>query len=198
MFKKLFLCTFIFFIGFVNNALAHTGLESSSPQNGEVVVEDLKQIALNFETKVEQNSTFELKSSNGDSIPVESITLSDNQMVGSLSNSLENGDYQVNWKIIGADGHPIEGDFSFSVNMPVSETPSEGHNETQSEPNVQENTNLDAIESTETDKDTDTLNETTVEDGQKNKLPSYVIPTLIGVLFIIVIISFLFIMKVKK
>ena len=45
---------------------------------------------------------------------------------GPLSfNPLENGKYKVEWKIIGADGHPINGEFSFSVNMPDTETPTE-------------------------------------------------------------------------
>ena len=46
---------------------------------------------------------------------------------------LENGDYKVEWKIIGADGHPIEGDFSFSVNVPVTEDSCEEQIETQEE-----------------------------------------------------------------
>ena len=75
---------------FVNNALAHTGLESSSPQNGDIVNEELQQITLTFEAKIEQGSTFELQNSNGDSIPVENISISENQMVGNFSNPLEN------------------------------------------------------------------------------------------------------------
>lgn len=193
MLKKLSLLTIIFFIGFVNNAFAHTGLESSIPQNGQVIKEELKQITLNFETKVEQNSTFELKYSNGDTIPVENITLSEFQMVGSLINPLENGTYQINWKIIGADGHPIEGELSFSVDVPVSETAPENTEEPQSQPDGAVNT-----ENTETNEDTETRIETEQEDVQQNKLPSYVIPSIIGILIVIVIGSFLLILKRKK
>ena len=32
---------------------------------------------------------------------------------------LKNGNYIVDWKIIGTDGHPIEGTFSFSVEVPM-------------------------------------------------------------------------------
>ncbi|MEK3992952.1 MULTISPECIES: copper resistance protein CopC [Robertmurraya] len=187
MLKKLSLLTIIFFIGFVNNTFAHTGLESSIPQNGQVIKEELKQITLNFETKVEQNSTFELKYSNGDTIPVENITLSEFQMVGSLINPLENGTYQINWKIIGADGHPIEGELSFSVDVPVSETAPENTEEPQSQPDDAANT-----------ENTETRIETEQEDVQQNKLPSYVIPSIIGILIVIVIGSFLLILKRKK
>lgn len=188
--KKLSLFTFIFFLALVNSAFAHTGLESSSPKNGDIITEELKQISLTFETKIEQGSTFELQNPNGETIPVENISLSENQMIGNLINPLENGDYQANWKIIGADGHPIEGDFSFSVNVPVTEaTPEEQvqpQEETEPQPNIEEKTE-------------DTLNEEAKNEGiQQNKMPSYVIPTIIGVLIVIIIISFLLIMKRKK
>ena len=68
MVKKLFLFTFILFLAFANSALAHTGLESYTPQNGDIVNEELKQITLTFEGKVEQGSTFELQNSTGKSL----------------------------------------------------------------------------------------------------------------------------------
>lgn len=187
--KKLFLLTFIFFLTYVGSALAHTGLESSSPQNGDIIKEELKQITLTFETKIEQGSTFELQNLIGETLSVENITLSENQLVGTFSNPLENGEYQVNWKIIGADGHLIEGEFSFTVDLPVTEALAEEQvktqEETQSQPKVAE-------------KEDATVNEVKVEEIQQNKLPSYVIPSIIGVLIIIVMGSFLLMMKRKK
>ena len=189
MVRKLFLFTFIFFLAFVNPALAHTGLESSSPQDGDVINEELQQVTLTFESKIEQGSTLELQNSNGEALPVENISLTENQMVGNLSRPLENGEYQVNWKIIGADGHPIEGDFSFSINVPVTEAPAgeqvKTQEETQSQPKAEK-------------KEVDTVNKAKDEQIQQNKMPSYVIPTIIGVLIVIVVGSFLLILKRKK
>lgn len=125
MIKKLFLITFILFIVSVNNAFGHTGLESSSPQDGEVITAGPNDIKMTFETKVEQGSTFEVTNANGEPISIENITLSNNQLTGRLLNELANGAYKVNWKIIGADGHPIEGEFSFSVNTPTTTDPTE-------------------------------------------------------------------------
>ena len=133
MMKKLFLFTFIIFLAFANSALAHTGLESSTPQNGDVINEELQQITLTFEGKVEQGSKFELQNSTGESIPIENIALSENQIAGNFSNPLENGEYLVIWNIIGADGHPIEGEFSFSVDVPVIEAPAKEQVKTQEE-----------------------------------------------------------------
>ncbi|WP_256242230.1 copper resistance CopC family protein [Bacillus sp. V3B] len=187
--KKILLFTFIFFLLFVNNALAHTGLESSFPQEGDIINKELQQITLTFESKIEQSSTFELQNSIGETVPVENISLSENQMVGNLSNPLGNGEYQINWKIIGADGHPIQGEFSFSVDLPVTKAPPEEQmetqEETQSQPKVPE-------------KEAATVTEEQTVEIQQNKLPSYVIPTIIGVLIVIVVGSFLLIMKRKR
>ena len=117
MFKKLFIAILLVF-SLNGHAFAHTGLESSSPQNGETISEEILQIILNFETKIEQTSTLRLKSADDTEIPVKDITITDKQMVGNLEAPLNHGDYQVLWNIIGADGHPMEGTFSFSVDRP--------------------------------------------------------------------------------
>ena len=59
-------------------------------------------------------------------------------MVGNLEAPLDHGDYQVLWNIIGADGHPIEGTFTFNVNKPNTEEDSnleEANTPSQSENN---------------------------------------------------------------
>ncbi|AND42942.1 MAG: copper resistance CopC family protein [Bacillota bacterium] len=187
MIKKLFLITFILFIVSVNNAFGHTGLESSSPQDGEVITAGPNDIKMTFETKVEQGSTFEVTNANGDSISIENITLSNNQMTGRLSNDLANGAYKVNWKIIGADGHPIEGQFSFSVNAPTTVDPTE-ENEDSGQKSTEKNKD-----------DSDSLNEEEVQTGQEQTKPkTNWIPSLIGILIIAVIGSFLWIMRKGK
>ncbi|WP_147535971.1 copper resistance CopC family protein [Bacillus marasmi] len=187
--KKILLFTLMFYLTFINSALAHTGLESSVPQNGDIIKEELKQITMTFETKVEQGSIFELQTSIGEPVIVENIALSENQMVGTFSSPLKNGVYLVNWKIIGADGHPIEGEFSFSVDMPVSEAPVEDQVEPQEEAQPQPKGE---------DKKIDSVNETETEEIQQNKIPSYVIPVILGILLVIVVGSFLFILKRKR
>ena len=41
--KKLLLITFVFMFTFTTSALAHTGLETSSPEDGEVVTEEMRE-----------------------------------------------------------------------------------------------------------------------------------------------------------
>lgn len=189
--KRTLVFTLLFYLTFIQFANAHTGLKSSSPQNGEVIQQELNQITLTFETKVEQSSTFELQNSTGEPVIVENIAISENEMVGSLKNPLKNGEYIVHWNIVGADGHPIEGEFTFSVDMPVTEEPTPSEDQIDSQEEAQPQSNVE-------EKKTDTVNETETEEVQQNKLPAYVIPVIIGILVIIVVGSFLFMMKRKR
>ena len=72
---------------------------------------------------------------------------------------------------------------------PDTETPAEEQiepqEETQPQPNFEE-------------KEVDTVTEAKDEEIPQNKIPSYVIPSIIGVLIVIVVVSFLLIMKRKK
>lgn len=190
--KKIFFLSFIFLLACTSNAFAHTTLESSTPQDGEVIQEELKQIILTFGTKIEQGSEFTLQNSNGESIPVENISISENQLLGDITTPLDNGDYQVKWNIIGADGHVMEGDISFTYDLPVAETTEEQNTVEQSTEETEPQTTIDENE-------TSTVNEgnqAEVEDDASTS--SNAVPIIIGVLIVIVIASFLFMMKRKK
>ena len=206
MFKKLFI-TILLVFSLNGHAFAHTGLESSSPQNGETISEEIQQIILTFETKIEQTSTIRLKSADGTEIPVKDITINDNQMVGNLEAPLDHGDYQVLWNIIGADGHPIEGTFTFSVNKPDTEEDSnleDANTPSQSE-NNSDVTDNPSTNQTEADEETpkiisDTSDETQTDasSSQQSQLPSYLIPVIIGILVIVIAASFILMKRKKK
>ncbi|MEK3886584.1 copper resistance CopC family protein [Bacillus sp. FSL K6-3431] len=100
--------------------------------------------------------------------------------------TLENGNYDVEWSIIGADGHPIEGTFSFSVDVPVEEESDKNLTETEEEDPKQEEDNQES--STEPLK----------QEVEHSNLPSYVIPSITGVLFVIVAGSVFWLMRRKK
>ena len=208
MFKKLFIAL-LFVFSLNGHAFAHTGLESSSPQNEETISEEILQIILTFETKIEQTSTLQLKSTDGTEILVKDIIITDKQMVANLESPLDHGDYQVLWNIIGADGHPIEGTFTFSVNRPNMEadsnleeanTPSESENKTDDIDNSSTNQTVVDEETTEQSR---VILENSGElqkessSSQQSQLPSYLIPVIIGILIIVIVASF-FLMKRKK
>ena len=202
MFKKLFIAL-LFVFSLNGHAFAHTGLESSSPQNGETISEEILQIILTFETKVEQTSTLQLKSADGIEILVKDIIIKDKQMVASLESPLDHGDYQVLWNIIGADGHPIEGTFTFSVNRPNMEenTPSEPENKTDDIDNSSTNQTVVDEEIPEQNKvisENSVKLQSEVSSSQQSQLPAYLIPFIIGILVIVIAASFILMKRKKK
>lgn len=105
--------------------LAHTGLQSSSPEADSIVEQGFNEIVLEFNTEVEPLSSFKLKAQNGSELQIDTLDIDGSRIVGTIDDEIPNGIYTVEWKIVGSDGHPIEGDFKFTVNVQgVEPTPS--------------------------------------------------------------------------
>ncbi len=118
------LFSFIVLASVTGSAMAHTGLESSEPSEGAVLTEQLQEITLTFEGKIEKTSSFSLLNENGEEVPVTNLAVADHLLTGSVD-SLDNGAYTIEWNIIGADGHPIKGTIHFMQDAVVSETATE-------------------------------------------------------------------------
>lgn len=139
----------------VPNAAAHTYLDTTNPEDGAVVTEPLQSIELTYAGKVEVGSTFKVMSSNGEEIETVSMDLVDGVLTGTFDTPLPNDDYTVEWNSISADGHPLSGQFSFTVDAPVAEEPVEEavteENEEQAE--VNETVQNEAAETTAADEE---------------------------------------------
>lgn len=133
-------CILLFY--FPSIALAHTQIEESFPKDGEVVTTEFSEITLTFNTSIEVLSSFKLFDQNNQEVPLNDITLDMNKMERHISDGtdLKNGEYTVEWKIVGKDGHPIEGDYNFTVDLPEEQTA------TSSETKITEN--IDTTETT--------------------------------------------------
>ncbi|UZJ77505.1 copper resistance protein CopC [Fictibacillus sp. KU28468] len=117
--KYILILTAVFFLCSASIASAHTGLESSQPAEGAVIKENLSKITLTFESKIENLSTMKV-TKDGKPLDVK-VDVKNNIMTGTAPSPLENGKYKVNYKIIGADGHIIQKDYSFAVQKPKEE-----------------------------------------------------------------------------
>ncbi|MDR7071872.1 copper resistance CopC family protein [Fictibacillus barbaricus] len=127
MIKKVlsFILLFVLALQMPLSVFAHSELESAQPSEGEKVTTDLEVVNLTFSTKIEDLSTMKLKNGSKE-IPLQ-ISIEDNQMTGKMEKPLENGSYTVEYRIIGADSHVIEGNYTFSLERPK-------QNETQHKP----------------------------------------------------------------
>ena len=113
--KKIIMIAILLFFSSVPYVLAHSGLSSSVPEDGETTQEEVEQVTLIFNTSIETTSTMKVTDEMGMEVALAETTVDDNEMKGILELPLTTGNYQVDWKIIGQDGHPIEGEYSFSI-----------------------------------------------------------------------------------
>jgi methionine-rich copper-binding protein CopC len=187
MFNKITLiCTLLFFL-LAPNVLAHSNLADSTPKNGEVLTHSLKDITLSYETDLEPTSSFTLVDENGKVIPLSPISIHGSELIGTLEEELLNGAYSIHWKIIGTDGHQLEGDIPFTVQRPES-TPTSVENETIEA--AAEDTENAAIETTE--KTEEVIKEQAAPlsntDGQvEPSLKAYIVP---GSIVLIIVLGF--------
>ena len=152
---------------------AHTHLLSTNPVNGAEVTTELSSISLTYGGQIEEGSFFEITSSEGQNIEVEAFTVGDRVLTGSLAQPLENGAYTVAWTSISEDGHPLTGEFSFTVNV---------HIEEQTAPTDEQETEVIAEQNEPTEKNT----------------PSNIVFIALGLLAAIIIASSIILLKRKK
>lgn len=102
----------------VSEANAHSVLLDATPKKGEQLEEPINSVVLTFSTKVENGSTLYLINKKGKKIQPVSVETTDDILKATFQDSLKSGSYQVNWKVVGADGHLIEKQYSFSIVEP--------------------------------------------------------------------------------
>lgn len=118
MLKQLLLTFVVAFLIVVPKTYAHSNLETTKPTNGETVTEELQTIELNYSSNIEDGSNFKVLASDGSEMAIESLTINDGVLTGTLAAPLPNDNYTVKWEIISQDGHPLSGSFTFTMNGP--------------------------------------------------------------------------------
>lgn len=195
MLNRIALLSSLFIFLFGANVFAHSHLEDSTPKNGEIVTESLKTITLSFETDVEPTSTFTLVDEKNTSIPLSAVSINGNQLIADVENELINSSYTIHWKIIGEDGHPIEGDIPFTVELP----------ENTAAPDSVEPEEADKAVSTETELATDSetvikeqATDTKVAATKEPTIMNYVLPVSIALIIILGFGSYWLIFRRKQ
>ncbi len=95
---------------------AHTGLESSVPGNNAMMTESLEKLELHFSSEVNLTQLELVDKVTGESIPLSfTPTTTASVHFDQPLPALKITTYQVNWTAMGADGHKMEGNFSFMM-----------------------------------------------------------------------------------
>lgn len=158
--KKL-LTGFILLLAFMlalptHMAFAHSHQESTSPSENEEVTEPVDEITVTFDAGIATGDIEVTNNTTNEEIEPASVEVESTVITAQFDEPLPNGEYIVYWENIGDDTHHIDGEFTFTVNVPEEEL-EEGTAE-------EDATNEDATEEESTDNASE--QETTVEDEQ--------------------------------
>lgn len=97
-------------------ALAHDRLVSSDPADGSSVETSPTAVTLTFsDTPLSVSPVVRVTGSDGQTVFDGAPTIVDTQATATLERPLPAGTATVEWRVVSADGHPIEGSFTFEV-----------------------------------------------------------------------------------
>lgn len=97
-------------------AWAHDELLGSTPENGEVLEAAPSTVELEFSNDIiEMGTAVLVVDAGGDELAVGEPAVDGRTVTATLPADLADGEYQVRWRAVSADGHPIEGTIDFGV-----------------------------------------------------------------------------------
>lgn len=122
-----FLAAVVILVGVLALALpvyAHEALVGTTPGDGEALTAAPTEVVLTFSNDLlESPPTVVVSTSSGDEITLADPVVEGATLTQPLPAGLLNGAYEVAWRVVSADGHPIEGAFTFAVAVPAQAGP---------------------------------------------------------------------------
>lgn len=117
--KFLFIIGLTFGLTASTNAIAHTGLISCNPKSGSLLTKLPAKIILKFYGNLitvaeKEVNKVTILGPNG-SFSFGKPQIKGNQISLATNGSSDSGSYQIKWRVVSEDGHPISGSFKFRV-----------------------------------------------------------------------------------
>lgn len=107
-------------LGWQAPALAHDRLVSSNPKDGAALDEAPGQIELTYNNPVQASfATVAVTGPGGTNIAEGKPQVVDNKVTQALKSEAPTGTYEVSWRVVSSDGHPIDGTFTYSIKLVV-------------------------------------------------------------------------------
>lgn len=117
-------------LGLGSPALAHDTLVSTDPEDGAELQTSPEDVTLSFSDDVMSVSpVIRIVDADGEIVADTAPEIAGPEATISLEAPLAQGEYTVQWRVVSSDGHPIEGDFTFTVltgPAPVDDVASDG------------------------------------------------------------------------
>lgn len=97
-------------------ASAHSTLISATPEDGATLDEPPEAVVLTFNEDVtDLGSDIVVTGPNGDEATAGETTIDGPEISRPLADDLPAGEYTITWRAVSADGHPISGEFTFTL-----------------------------------------------------------------------------------
>lgn len=97
-------------------AAAHDQVTGSDPVDGATMAQVPEEVAVTFTGNPQGiGSEVQVIDSDGTDWATGEVKIVDNQAIQPLKPGAPAGDYTVNWRVVSADAHPIEGSFTFTA-----------------------------------------------------------------------------------
>jgi len=99
-------------------ASAHAELVASTPSNGDRLSKPPAQVTLTYTESVNLiDGGIRLVDSLGDPVSTPAPSVDGHTVRWPMPSGLPNGKYLVSWRVVSADGHPVQGAFSFGIGV---------------------------------------------------------------------------------
>lgn len=97
-------------------ASAHDQLVSSNPEDGAKLDKQPEWIELNFSGDVQQVGSEVKVEIDGTNVSAGELAVEGTKLTVALPDNLKPGEYKVIWRVVSADGHPVSGEYGFTLN----------------------------------------------------------------------------------
>ena len=100
---------------FAPAASAHDQLVSSNPEDGAELDQQPKWLEMNFSGDIQEVGSEVKVIVDGKDVSAGELTVEGKKLSVALPDDLKPGDYEVTWRVVSQDGHPISGDYAFTI-----------------------------------------------------------------------------------
>ncbi|GMA32599.1 copper resistance CopC family protein [Litorihabitans aurantiacus] len=100
-------------------ASAHDSLISSSPADGEALTAAPADLTLTYSAEIAQIGADVVVTDTAGTVVSQELTVAGTDVVVPLAQDLTAGAYSVAWRVTSSDGHPIDGMFTFTLDLPA-------------------------------------------------------------------------------
>ena len=119
-------------VGPAPTASAHAGLIGTTPEGGSSLDAEPTELTFSFSEPV-GNAAVVLAAPDGSAVTVSDVRAVDATVTAKVGQAGQKGTYSASYRVVSADGHPIEGTISYEVTTGKEVTPAPPPNETSDE-----------------------------------------------------------------